>query len=871
MSIPKKSIPKSVSDKMPSSVTESLNKAQKAVTSSIVDILKAQTQAAIDSNLMSNFSRLKNTDFNASVNEDFFVRWEALDKIDYNASYSYDLLIVDNDTSKIKHSYTFPINPSSISINVPSASSIETTMKGIVVTENGAPLRQISISGTTGTAPVRNFGTTGADKSETEKTLNYLFKNTIKAVDTLKETYKKAQSVGSQPNGGFEGPLNLEFSETYKISVTGYESIHDLARFLDIYMALKKQSQYRSYRLILAMHKDQMYYKCKLDNYSITKQAGTLEYSYNINFTAFQRLPNINEYIGKNGRKPKNGLGDSRNALSAISQAFASIKKTRQILADARNVLKGIRGDINDSIIQPMSDMNLALKDILGIAMDASDFYNHGTAQFNNAIIHALATNQAFTAEGVQGEDTIGGTPSMIGSAKEDLDNKRAENTPDVEESRTPNASPTQIIKQDPLAFQRLLEKIDLDTLELTEETKDLIDQRLDEVRALTSVDFMQRRELVADCVRSISEAFGGGSTTYNRIMGVEEPKFTYKKLTVDDIILLKSLNDAVLAFDSFCAHLEEAENEVQEDYYSFYQDYAISAGIPFETNSSRFFVPFPYEATLEQVASQYLGDPERWIEIAAVNGLKAPYIDEIGIEIPVTASSGGNTLTVSSDLGFYVGQVVQIFSDTQKTIRRKVRSLDVFSAIETIITFEESDDSVNLSLYKPSQNAKIRRYAPNTVNSNMLIAIPSNTPATFKNIKTSPEISQLNGLARMAGIDMMLSSSGDIILMGGGEVKMATGLTNIIQAAMLKLNTKLGSMIQHPDYGNGIEAGNPTSEVDLNSVIQDINNSFGDDERFSDIIGVEVKKEGPSLSVSILVGLSETDVVLPISAQVPI
>lgn len=802
-----------------------------------------------------------------NLSDDFFIQWESLRKSDYSRSYLYELFVVDTEKNNIVYSYTFPINPAAITINVPSASTVEATMKGIIVTENGAPFRQISISGTTGTVPISPIVAKKDAPSETSKTLDYLFKNTIKAVNQFKAIREKAIAASTGSVQRFSGPLNHSILD---IPITGYESIHDLARFLDVYLAIKKQARARSYRLVLAMHKDNMYYKCKLDNYSISKRAGTLEYDYSISLTAFQRMPNLQMLKGTISTMSKS-LSQSRNSISAINAAFNAVKAASAQIAAARNILRGIRSDIDDSIITPLSDMKAALKEVLGAAYDAYDFYKNGGTQFQNAVQQAISMGEDFTADKIENQDVIGGTDNMSREARQDQDLKNSENTAHTEDMRTPSASPTNAIRNDPLAFYGLLTSIPLDSLDLTDETLELIEAKKDAIRQMTSAEVLRRRNVIADYIKSISEAFGGGSVTYNRMMDTESPSKIYKKLTVDDVILLSQLNDIVLAFDSVAAQMQEAEKNAEQDYYKFYQDYAIAAGIPFNTSSSRFFVPFPYEGTLEQLALQYLGDPDRWVEIAAVNSLKSPYVDEIGTEIPVVASSGGNTLTVSTDLNLFVGQIVQISSSAQKVIRRKIRTIDVFSAVETIVTFEEVNDGIALSSYKTSENAVMRIYAPNTINSNMLIAIPSSMPSNFSNIKTSPEISQLNGLARMAKIDMLLDSTGDMIILGGGDVKLAYGMTNIIQAAMLKLKTKAGTMIQHSSFGNNLSAGTPSAEVDVAAVIQDLDSSFRDDPRFSGIMGAEVKKEGPALTLSVLVGLASSDVVLPISAQIPV
>jgi hypothetical protein len=269
--------------------------------------------------------------------------------------------------------------------------------------------------------------------------------------------------------------------------------------------------------------------------------------------------------------------------------------------------------------------------------------------------------------------------------------------------------------------------------------------------------------------------------------------------------------------------------------------------------------VPFPYGATLEQLATQYLGSPDNWIQIAALNALKAPYVDEIGYSVPVISSSGGGTLTVASSQYIYIGQVVSVSSNNVAAVKYKVASIDVVDATTTIITFV-NNPGFPLTAYRPAEGASIQASMPNTINSSMLVAIPSPSAPTYPTpFKTSPDIDQLNSLYQMAKIDFQLSPSGDLILTGGGDVQMAFGLTNLVQ-----------TMLQLPQYGNPVEAGTNIADTSANDILKALNLSFQDDPRFTGITAGTVTITGPTVSIQIMVGLQDVNVSLPIAAQLP-
>ena len=63
--------------------------------------------------------------------------------------------------------------------------------------------------------------------------------------------------------------------------------------------------------------------------------------------------------------------------------------------------------------------------------------------------------------------------------------------------------------------------------------------------------------------------------------------------------------------------------DETGKEYIEAVAGLARASGIAFTVPTSKFAVPFPYGMTLEMLAAQYLGSRDRWMEIAALNGLR--------------------------------------------------------------------------------------------------------------------------------------------------------------------------------------------------------------------------------------------------------
>lgn len=811
--------------------------------------------------------------------QDLFFRFVPIDKASFNKTYPYELWIRDARTGEKIASFTFPLNPQNISVSVPSANVLEATMKGVYETHNGAPFRPIIISGTTGTnviPPKGSSAVSGTAGSDARRSLEYAFQNTIKGFNATVQQVQRTIHAFSGGTQQFEGPLNYTLTEVDTLGLhTGYESIHDLERFLDYYLAGKKLKKNRGWRLYFLMHKDSKFYACSLTNYSIVKSAGTTEYQYTINLNAYRR-----EATPPVTLPPNNQLASGRSTSNTLSNVLNGLRNARRAIASAHRVLAGIRSDINDSFIAPVGEVVLMVKDLQGLGKSMYDFAFSGstTKAMEESFKQYFTDNkdgmQAVAASvadlGLVGALSASGKPqsALNTSAQDKLSSGQAEQFQPAGDS----ADPVTVLFTNPADHPDIFEEFPIDDMNLPSEVTGQLDEITAGALSMTADDVLKRRDKVIDFARSVSEALGGGSATYNSVLGVNSPKKTFKKLSVDDIILLSNLNDIITNMDSMAALLDTADGNDRQDYYRFYADYAVAQGLNFDdTNISRFFIPFPLGATLEQLAVQYLGVPERWIEIAALNALKAPYVDEEGYDIAVTASSGGDTLTVADAQDLYIGQVVRVVSNNVQSTVRKVRSLDIVSAVETIVTFEKSESPVPLTAYKVSQNARIHASMPNTVNSDMLIAIPSSAQPTFDTtFKTSPEINELDPIVRSAKVDLLQDSSGDWILTGGGDIKLAYGLTNLLQAAMMIIKTKTNELLQNPSFGNPVDAGIAVSDVTARDILRALSKAFDRDPRFTGIIAGEVQINGGAVVVSILLGVKNTQVSLPVQAEIP-
>lgn len=799
---------------------------------------------------------------------DFFYNNYDIDGTNWAKLFGYQFTVYDARNPKIFRTFALPISPQSISISVPSATNLSVTMKGIVEENNGAPLRRISIRGTSGIinasahAPPNASGPTGLT--------GVLFRNTINQAGKVVSNFDKLK--GAFGDGGQRAePLNHKMDA---VPFTGYLFIHGLINFLDQYLAMKKQKQYKNLRFQFVMSKDHMYWDCSLSNYEIRKLPGTLEYEYDISLTAYRRSTTP----AGEGKRSRGVSQTGAKDINGLAKVMKGLKDARKLINSSVGVLTGIRSDVDQSLLAPMRELMMLGGEAIGAVHTMIAFpeslINSMKGSFEQGLVDAKGAagssqnvkdgGQMLHAQGLYA--TTGVQSSMIAYKSFDvLDASAAQTEGQVIGG---NSSPMDTLFANQKHYLNFLDLFTPDSLNLTPETTSALQAEVDRVSAFTVEDIATRRKIIEEYANSISAGLGGGSATFDRINS-QPTKKTYKVLSTDDITLLNAMNDVIMGADALSAYIRNQVKSTNEDFYEYYAQLATANNIPFTTSQSKYFVPFPYGASLESLAVQYLGESDRWIEIAALNGLKSPYIDEIGFEIIFRSSGNGNSCLIPYNTDIYIGQIVEIVSNTQPISVRKINSIDTLSAIEMVITFSGASD---LNKYTTADRARINAYLPDTVNSLKLIAIPSNDPVSDANrIKTSPNRSDLDFLTSMAKIDFLLTTDGDLALDGSGDVKQSVGLQNLFQAAMLKLKTGLGRIVSDPTFGNPAQAGANIADLKPKELIKRLSALFKDDVRFGPILAAQAIIKGPAVEISLLIKVADLDYHLPLTVQVPL
>ena len=811
-------------------------------------------------------------------------RNDSITGTNWNQLFPYQLLVVeqtDEGTYQRKSSlaaggtafqYTLPMPPESFSISMPFAINGSVTLGGFVEEHNGAPIRMISMSGTTGVNPGRGTGNLArAGFNFRNAILTGNFSGAASAVGASSSLI--ANNAVTRLMNGVQFIANTipqvdfgDIGDSGAGSLTGWYQFRLLQLFMESYAEFKKTSEGRHSRLALATWKDEAVYLVQPLTMDVQKGAGSpMEYSYSLQFKAYKRV------------QLDKGLADLANVYVPINKrpnllvrTLSSLQKVNFVLHQAKQTLQAVGGDVKRDIYEPIRQTILGLKDQLSLPLAVSDLSERAISDLKSSIMQYVSTKSPVSnipeANRAVGRNISDQTQATYDSIKdftvEQTDN--TDNSPPAQALR--DTHPANSPFANPDDNYEFFSTIDVSALNIPPALAARIARERVNARNQTRANYQAMRDSIQAQANAFAAAIGAGHPTFNAIYGLQAPATTIIDTpTDDDFNTLFTLNQLVLEFNRLSV---STDSDPKIRTIATVAGLATQSGIAFQIPRSKFAVPFPYGASLEQLAYTYLGSLDRWYEIATLNGLQAPYVDEEGFTLPFLVNGANNTAFVSDATHLYVGQPVFIVSDTVIRSSRTVTRIDQLSSNQVMVTV---DGDANLDQYITLANAKLEAFLPNTVNSQMLIYIPSDLEAkdadfTFKSI---PGIAEYDSFIAVGGIDLLLTPANDLIVTPDGDTRWAVGLTNIIQKVRLALSVVQGTLNRHPSYGLPIEVGMSLADLSAADVVAAAEGMFAGDPTFTGIKAASINVTGPLAALSIAVEVAGTNQIIPITAQV--
>jgi hypothetical protein len=427
--------------------------------------------------------------------------------------------------------------------------------------------------------------------------------------------------------------------------------------------------------------------------------------------------------------------------------------------------------------------------------------------------------------------------------------------------------------------YYAVFDNMFIESIPLTKKEIAIINKNKQRVSAFIKTDFINIRVKLTTARDEIADTVGGTDSTYNTTYQ-RSPAPALKAIKISDIYTMKQLQDSIKVVDFILANAQTLTTS-SIDPFALAKANANNPNFDMGKYKSGTLVKLNYGESLQSLANRYLGDSDKWIDIAIANGLQAPFIDEVGESLPLIANGSNNQINISAtDLSgnrniekFYIQQVIFLQSNTYKfPDQRTILNIKQIP-ISGEIVLELSGDT-DMSKYTTADSASVRIFKPNTANSNFFILIPNLSPPSDQVTLKTPFFMNTKGEdEKRAGIDLLLDANGDVIFSSSGDLQLSYGVANSIQAIQLKLANELGNLSKHPDFGLVAVQGQRNSNT---SVIKDlltksINDMISSDPRFDRVeqLIVYVDKTINAAVIKLTVRMAGTGSLIPISFSI--
>ena len=803
-------------------------------------------------------------------------RWDQL--------YPYRLLVVDTSkknapvvggTSKLvpvqsagsaiasfvalDNSWTFslPITPQQLNIQDQYAINTTATLRGVLEEHGGLKFKMITASGTMGIWPYRESVT---HPPTSPGLIQSVFGGTIEAVGNLiGQVNRVIQSATSNHPATKPVTVRPEGS-TAGATSTGFYQAQALQQFLEQYAEAKLNPANKGWRLVFDIPKQNTSYIVTPLPFTWQQTANKpQEVMYTLQFKAWRRIDLQQKVSPAQPDVQPISPGILQRVLSTISAA-------RRVTSASTDLIGAVRSDVT-APLDVLRQTSLFVKDLAGVAISVADLPFQIQRDYSSAIKDSMNNLKAQISQ----TNSDPSVRAALNAVSASVANVEGLSLASVSGGQLGNSAaiaqsldPSNNIFRSPEKNFSLMDSVPVNSLSLTDAQQNKIDQVLADIRETTVDDLKQFRAVILELSLQLSNNFGAGDDFYSEIYNRPAPTPRIQPMTLDEYDILKSLYDTMQSYDILTATTDIDDNNKQTN-MEYVAGLADQSEIPFDIPNSKILVPVPFGLTIEGIAARYLGDPQRWIEIATLNNLRDPYIDENGFQLPLLSNATGRQITVSSIENLYIGQRVVLKSSTQSPTARRILGIDRLSDTSFLLTLDGEPD---LDSFVTADQAYLQAYLPGTVNSQQKIFIPSDQGVPDDANIVPPSSVAADPLVGMSKVDWLLTDSGDIAVNSFGDFRFAAGMTNLIQALRIKFGTQKGTVLVHPEFGLGVRVGSSVTDIAAQTLYDNINKMLQEDPRFQGLNSLQVSIDGPTVSIGLGVILTGQTGVFPLTFE---
>lgn len=743
------------------------------------------------------------------------------------------------------------IPPQSLQFSNPFAINVSATNDGILEEHNGIVFRNITISGNTGVYTKRGLQIS-SEKSTANAILSTLFPSAINAFGALSDQLKKV-------NGN--KPVNTISGDNDDMAVNGgAASFWRLHNFFIAYAELKKRKINQNVRLVFGCPKDGIEYVCTPLSFDWKRSAtDPLIYNYSIQLKAWD--------ISNSISIPKSDvLSFNPDDPNQVKDMLKKMIDARNAMLKAKNVLLGVNNDVG-SVLNVFAQGIGVLKDVSGVAYDVLDFPTLFKANVDSLILGSTKALQSSLSNlRDKGDERIGNIDefllSPIKSTVSDLrkaGDALISSVSDFTSQYTPASStyagnfsnePSSITSSKSAtgesnkaqsssnslnaksAYLKTIESIPeaaadmtLDKLTIPDALQEELDAQIANGLNTTSGEI---RKMVSDLQNTsdnLSASIGLMDVQYAKTYGLPAPT-AGRSPTEDDIILMAAIQEAKQGMTETLATGELFIEQSPDPYLSSRRFLSEDDDIP--TPTSSYPTVLNNKEDIQQLAKRVLGDANRWREIAILNDLRAPFIEQESQHSSFSSPSG-RTVLVPDVSNLTINQVVTI-SGTFTTQRRIVNIEDLGG------TFRVTVDGIdNLTSINSTDNRIVFR-SNGTLGPGDMILIPSDETVDTQHFRNTSLSVSIPNVEKVFEIDMAVNDNGDFVVGPDNDIMRRYGYSNAEQAIQIALSTERGELEQYPDYGMSIPIGSRTSDITEASIKQSVSDTVLANPRFTDV-----------------------------------
>ena len=763
-------------------------------------------------------------------------------------------VVITANMPSTKWEYTFPITPQQMSTTSRFAITVTPTQQGVTEEHGGIYFKDITISGTTGVFPQRPL--TGTDtRSNSGFSISQFVASTTQAFDQLASAARNfASSVGISSATKKAKPTD---SQLYS---TGYFQALYLGRFLEQYALMKKSADKAYWRLVFVNQKDNEAYVVTPISFNLGRSVSNpMEYTYTLQMRAWRRTSlETSAEVGVN-----DSLGINNSGF--LARANQILSNSRLLLSSSQNLIRAVRSDFRRPF-EILRQTAVLVKNLSGEVQTAADLPSAIIRDARGLLAESL--NELKRANNINRR-----TANDITSGKKERQINDLIGTSLQNEGVSFSSSGApygKAVDQDP-AFNPfsnpeanfdLLNDISLDTISLNSQLSEALSVDQENIARLTVADLRSYSAEIQQLAIDIANQFGAGDSTAYDVLGLSAPKERSVDMSIDELQILEALYDVRSVFDALTVTTDVDDDNILNP-IQFTRDLANENGITFNDSPSKVLVPVPFGLSIEQIALRYLGDAERWVEIATINSLREPYIDETGFTLNLLSNGEGRQFTVPRDNRLYVGQKIILKDNNTPMFSRNIINIEEIGATTLLITV---DGQPNLDILQTAQGANIRAYLAGTVNSQDQIFIPVELDAVSQENILPPPVFREDPLVKLSKVDVLVGEDGDIKLDPLGDFRLSAGLTNLLQALRIMFSTTQGDVMSDPNFGVGIKVGTSTADIDLAKLVKQIKSQVESDPRYSRVASLKITVNGPELAINMSVEIAGDNGVVPIN-----